>query len=130
MSERAIQTRFVQWIREHYPGVLFCASTGGNFPSVRRRVRNKEEGYSAGFPDLFFYEPKNGFCGLAIELKSLYGRQTVNQYHWQGALEDRGYCYKVARSLEEAKSIFREYIESSDEEHEVGGSPVPFVLCT
>ena len=45
--------------------------------------RMKLTGYKKGFPDMFFYEPRQGFNGLAIELKRDMGRATPEQKKWR-----------------------------------------------
>ena len=51
------------------PWLLYYASAGGVRTSLVEARGMKLTGYKKGFPDLFFYEPRQGFNGLAIELK-------------------------------------------------------------
>ena len=44
--------------------------------------RMKLTGYKKGFPDMFFYEPRQGFNGLAIELKRDMGSASPEQKKW------------------------------------------------
>ena len=39
--------------------------------------------YKKGFPDMFFYKPRQGFNELAIELKRDMGRATPEQKKWR-----------------------------------------------
>ena len=56
--------------------VLYCGSMGGNYqPHVSVRMRAKNSGYKRGFPDLFIYEPRGKYHGLAIELKVGYNKR-------------------------------------------------------
>ena len=39
--------------------------------------------YKKGLPDIFFYEPRQGFNELAIKLKRNMGRATPEQKKWR-----------------------------------------------
>ena len=67
--------------------------------------RLKMAGYRKGFPDLFVYEPRATFHGLAIELKrDKGGRVSAHQRKWIEDLKRRGYmaavCHGFAPSIE------------------------------
>lgn len=63
------QVALVNAIRAQYPKILMCASAGGKHGSLSQGSKMKATGYSAGFPDLFIYQAKGRYHGLAIELK-------------------------------------------------------------
>ena len=72
--EHDLQTSLVQWIREVDPEILFTATNGGVRLSMNQAKRMKAAGYLRGVPDLLFFEARDGFHGLAIELKAPKGR--------------------------------------------------------
>ncbi len=74
----------------HSLGVLFCASAGGMRTSMHTAIRMKRAGYKKGFPDVFIYEPRGRFHGMASELK-LGTYPSEEQKTWQAELTKRGY---------------------------------------
>lgn len=78
---------------------------------MREAKRLKASGYKRGFPDVFIYEPRGRWHGLAIELKrDKGGRLSAPQREWIAALEARGYRAVVAKGLEAAKEVLTEYL--------------------
>ena len=78
--------------------------------------RMKATGYKRGFPDVFVYEPRGSFHGLAIELKKdSGGRVSPSQKEWQKALEMRGYMATIAKGYDEAVAIVTEYLCNNEE---------------
>ena len=78
---------------------------GGGPQNEAHRLQRK------GFPDLFFYEPRQGFNGLAIELKRDKGRATPEQKKWREQLTERGYRSVICKGracLEEIRFYFKE----------------------
>ncbi len=67
--EYELQVAVCNFLAFKYPNIFFNGSAGGmrTYLSVAKRM--KATGYKAGFPDLFIYEARNGYHGLAIELK-------------------------------------------------------------
>jgi len=74
----------------HSLGVLHCASAGGMRTSMHTAIRMKRAGYKKGFPDVFIYEPRGQFHGMAAELK-LGSYPSEEQKEWQAELLKRGY---------------------------------------
>lgn len=109
-EEQETQVAVVTWLEAQYPGVLFCASAGGMRTSLRTAVKMKRAGYRKGFPDLFIYEPKRGYNGLAIELKKEEGgRVSDAQKGWIDSLRTRGYYAAVCEGFDEAVSTIEAY---------------------
>lgn len=71
-------------------GVLYCASAGGMRTNIRTAVKMKRAGYKKGFPDIFIYEPRGKYHGLAVELK-LNSRPSNEQMTWNFKLDNKGY---------------------------------------
>ena len=66
------------------------------------------EGSRKGFPDPFFYEPRGGHHGLAIELKRDKGRATPDQKLWKEELQRRGYKAVIARGYSACQDAIKE----------------------
>ena len=84
-SEYTIQKSICELLDLKAPWLLYCASAGGVRTSIVEARRMKATGYKRGFPDLFFYEPREGFMGLAIELKRPQGSARSMAGHWMPA---------------------------------------------
>ena len=97
-SEYSIQKSIIELLDLKAPRLLYCASAGGVRTSLAEARRMKATGYKKGFPDLFFYEPRQGFNGLAIELKKPGGSPTPHQKQWKADLEHRSSSSGVAAS--------------------------------
>ena len=108
---------FVSWVRTQHPTLLFTGTGGGAFMSVIQKVRQRNEGYTRGVPDLIFFEPRGPYIGLAIEMKSPAGRLEDHQLEWLVRLERRGWKTCVPRSLVEAQQNLLEYLDVSEVIH-------------
>ena len=92
--------------------VLYCGSMGGNYQAhMSVRIRAKNSGYKRGFPDLFIYEPKGKWHGLAIELKVGYNKPTNEQNWWCGQLNERGYKAHICTGIDEALEVIDSYLK-------------------
>ena len=115
MSEERLQSEVVKYISLQYPKVRYCASLGGQYqPFQSQRNRARRTGYSKGFPDLFVYEAKNGFHGLALEIKTIKGRATKEQKEWIEALNERGYKAEVVKGLPAILDLIDSYMNEKD----------------
>ena len=115
MSEERLQSEVVKYISLQYPKSRYCASLGGQYqPYQSQRNRAKRTGYSKGFPDLFIYEARNGFHGLALEIKTHKGRATKEQKEWIEALNDRGYKAEVVKGLPAILNLIDSYMNEKD----------------
>ena len=110
-SEHTTQKSICELLDLKAPWLLYCASAGGVRTSIAEARRMKATGYKRGFPDLFFYEPRNGFNGLAIELKRPQGSATPYQKKWKQDLEGRGYQAVIAKGREACLEIIRDYFK-------------------
>ena len=92
--------------------VLYCGSMGGQYQVFRsQRIKSKKTGYKKGFPDLFIYESRGGFHGLAIELKVGYNKPTAEQLEWVHKLTLNGYLATICRNLDETIGIINAYLK-------------------
>jgi hypothetical protein len=109
-SESNQQEIVIKYLRLAYPDALYCASAGGMWTSDSQRIKMARTGYVKGFPDLFIYEPRGKYHGLAIEMKKVKGSKIEpEQVQWQEQLRNRGYCSYICKGNEEAIKIIDEY---------------------
>jgi hypothetical protein len=109
-SESNQQEIVIKYLKLAYPEVLYCASAGGMWTSDSQRIKMARTGYVKGFPDLFIYEPRGEFHGLAIEMKKVKGSKIEpEQVQWQEQLRNRGYCSYICKGNEEAIKVIDEY---------------------
>ena len=113
MSEERLQSEVIKYIQLQYPKARYCASLGGQYqPFQSQRNRARRTGYSKGFPDLFIYEARNGYHGLALEIKTIKGRATKEQKEWIKNLNDRGYFAAVCTGFDEFEKVFNQYFNN------------------
>jgi len=92
--------------------ILYCASLGGQYQKFHsQRNKAKASGYKKGFPDLFLYEPRGKYHGLAIELKVGYNKPTVEQLTWLNKLTKRGYLAMSSNGLKNTIEIIDKYLQ-------------------
>jgi hypothetical protein len=112
-SEQNQQEIVIKYLRLAYPHALYCASAGGMWTSDSQRIKMARTGYVKGFPDLFIYEPRGKYHGLAIEMKKVKGSKIEpEQVQWQEQLRNRGYCSYICKGNEEAIKVIDEYFNS------------------
>ena len=110
MSEDKLQSAVVKYIQYKYPKVKYCSSIAGAYissPAQRRKiVRN---GYVRGKNDLDLFEARGGFFGLMLELKEK-AYPTKEQKEWIDAMNERGYCARITRGIDETINVIDEYL--------------------
>jgi hypothetical protein len=112
-SESNQQEIVIKYLRLAYPDALYCASAGGMWTSDSQRIKMARTGYVKGFPDLFIYEPRGEFHGLAIEMKKVKGSKIEpEQVQWQEQLRNRNYASYICKGNEEAIKVIDEYFNS------------------
>jgi len=89
--------------------VLYCASVGGVRTTFRQAIKMKATGYKKGFPDIFIYEPKGSYHGLAIELKTKKGYASKYQRDWIHKLSKRGYYACVCKGFDDTITTINNY---------------------
>jgi hypothetical protein len=103
----------VQHIRAFYPDCIIAAIPNGGDRTASERVRLHSEGVLAGMPDLCVLEPKNGFHGLFIEMKTKAGVVSEKQSAVALQLNAKGYLCLVSRSAPDAIKIIEGYLNGS-----------------
>jgi hypothetical protein len=109
--EDSVQKAVINYLKYAYPTVLYCASAGGVRTSYKQAVKMKQTGYVKGFPDLFIYESRNGYNGLAIELKTLKGVASPEQKEWNKRLIERGYSAHICKGFDAAIQVIDAYLK-------------------
>tara|TARA_R110002020_G_scaffold49786_1_gene141389 strand:- start:1344 stop:1679 length:336 start_codon:yes stop_codon:yes gene_type:complete len=93
-------------------GILYCGSMGGQYQIFKsQRIKSKQTGYKKGFPDLFIYEPRGEYHGLAIELKTGYNKATKEQMSWILLLKQRKYHACVCKGLDDTINTIDNYLK-------------------
>ena len=112
MKEYQLQKAICKYL--DLQNVLYCGSMGGNYQAhMSVRIRAKKSGYKRGFPDLFIYEPRGNYHGLAIELKIGYNKATKEQLYWQKELIKRGFKAEICTGIDEALEVINTYLHES-----------------
>ena len=114
MSEDRLQSEVIKYIRYQYPKIRFCASSGGVYTGISQARKMVRNGYVKGFPDLFIYEARNGYHGLALEIKTIKGRATKEQKDWIEALNERGYKAVIVKGLPDILNLIDSYMNEKD----------------
>jgi hypothetical protein len=108
--EYELQKSVVNYIRWKYKNLLYCGSAGGVRTSMTQAKKMKATGYVKGFPDLFIYEARHGYYGLAIELKVKGNYASQHQKEWISKLNERRYFAKVCTGLDETVALIDDYM--------------------
>lgn len=111
MSEHLMQAKVVQYVRTFHPDTLICSIPNGAGTTAKNRLHLFVEGLLPGMPDLFIAEPRKGFNGLFIEMKTDNGKESAAQKRIRKRLEDNNYLCYVARSDITAINIIEAYLE-------------------
>ena len=107
-TEQIALASYLEW-----QGLLFI-----HVPNESKRSRwygtmLKRMGMKAGFPDIFIFEPRGKYHGMAIEMKYGKGKQTMSQKDWELALTARGYAYFVCYSFDDAVAVLKKYMRGT-----------------
>jgi hypothetical protein len=117
-NEETLQTHVINYLKDNYPKVRYCASLGGQYiPKWQKRTLAKKgrSGYVAGFPDIQITEARGGYHGLFIELK--YTKRDYpshEQKKWLEDLEQRGYKAVCNKGYEQTIETINEYLQQDE----------------
>ena len=113
--EDRIQEACVTWFDMQYPKLsrLLHHSPNGGKRNAREGARFKAMGTRAGFADLIFLFPANGYHGLFIEMKTKQktSRQSKTQKEFQEIVEKQGYKYVICRAFDEFRHTILSYMK-------------------
>ena len=109
MKEYQLQKAICKYLE--MSNILYCGSMGGQYQIFKsQRIKSKQTGYKKGFPDLFIYEPRGKYHGLAIELKVGYNKPTKEQIIWIEDLNKRNYKAVICRGIDETLFEIQNYL--------------------
>lgn len=106
-TEHQEQCSFVNWFRVAHRGVRILAIPNGGNRNVVTAMRLRNEGVSAGVPDLFVPA-----WGLWIEMKRTKGGSVKSQQKdWMDYLESIGQTVLVCRGARAAREAVGEFVK-------------------
>jgi hypothetical protein len=108
--EHNIQVSIITYLRYAHPSAIFCASAGGMFTTPKQGKKMVAAGYVKGYPDLAIHEPRGGYHGLFIELKSDTGKTSPEQRDWIAKLMERGYYAQICKGTDQAINLIDAYL--------------------
>lgn len=91
--------------------VIYHVPNGGQ-RNKKTAADLKRQGVKSGVSDLVVMEGRGGWLGLYVEFKATPPKHAAtqpSQREWLEKADHRGYCAVLARGLEEAKAVLREY---------------------
>ena len=124
MKEIDIQIMLIKYLRAQYPKAMYNAATIlSSIPLNSKAYQGKAKaaGNTSGWPDLWISEPRGGFHGLYIELKSEKAKvflkrsgkpatpHIAEQIAVLEALRERGYKAELCIGLDAAKKVLDDY---------------------
>lgn len=118
-SEHQLQTECVLWFRLQYPELapLLFAIPNGGARAKKTAIMLKQEGVTAGVPDILFAMPTrdNTAHGLWVEMKNGTSNGTTKaQDEMRRWLEAAGYEWTCCRNFEEFRKTLTGYIARID----------------
>lgn len=125
MSESDLQINIASYLRAQYPKVIFRSDYGAGLKMTINQARRQraQNGFLRGYPDLFIAEPKKGYHGLFIELKTekarvfLKDKKTPATAHVKEQkemllkLEQKGYKAVFGIGYDATKKIIDDYLK-------------------
>lgn len=112
-SESQIQKAYFQWVRWmrktalEYSCIIHVPN--GGYRHAATAARLKEEGVSAGVPDILILFPSGPYPYAALETKSAKGQLSEAQETWRDRCISAGAYYKLCRSTLELMEATEEY---------------------
>lgn len=83
--------------------------------AMHTALKMKQAGYKKGIPDLLIFEPRNGYVGLALEVKTMVGRASDHQKDWQEKLRNRGWKAEICKGLNACIECIDEYFQEQSD---------------
>lgn len=108
-KEDQIQINVANYLRYQYPKALWFHPPNGGFRNPREGARFKQMGVLAGVSDILIFEQKQGYNGLAIELKAEGGKVQPSQTEFINKLKCRNWNVQICYGFDEAKKTIDSY---------------------
>ena len=110
-SEHHLQVECLRWLRLQYPDILCYAIPNGGQRNTIVAAKLKEEGATAGVPDLHIPVPRGRYASLYIEMKNgKAGRLSDHQKEIIPRLQAYGNKVVVCRNFEEFQQEITNYL--------------------
>lgn len=115
-GEHNLQKACVTWFRLQYPNYILFAIPNGAKRTARQGHYYKEEGLTAGVPDLMIAEPVGYFSGFFVEMKTenKNSKPSPAQVEMIKKLQARGYKVAICRSLDSFIAEVTNYFKSAN----------------
>lgn len=122
--EEQVHEAVAEYISYQYPNVIFNSDMSGIKLTAGQAKKAAKLRSSRAFPDVTIYEPRNGFCGLFIELKAdgvtvfkkdgslVADKHIREQYQMILKLRAKGYKADFAIGFDEAKTLTDSYLKN------------------
>ncbi len=91
--------------------IIWFHPPNGGSRNAREAANLKKQGVKPGVPDVVIMEPRKGFHGFFIELKSAKGKMSPYQVVMLANLKDRGYKVLTTNSLDEFIHEVEQYLK-------------------
>ena len=112
-KEHILQVKLIHLLIEKGIKDYYAIANGGH-RSYTVAKDLKAEGVIKGIPDLCFYIPSKYYHGLYIEVKAdNTGYPSADQKDKIKRLNDRGYCARVCKGLENCKGLIMAYLSGN-----------------
>ena len=116
MTEAQEQATLFKWarqesIRRKYPELklLLHIPNGGSRDLIEGK-HLKQQGVKAGVPDLILPVPRGIYAGMFIEMKTEFGKTTLEQDWWLEQLRSQGYSASVCHGWRAAARTIEWYL--------------------
>ena len=111
-TEHDLQVECLRWLRLAYPSVLCYAIPNGGQRNAVVAAKLKEEGATAGIPDMHIPIPNGNYASLYIEMKNgKAGRLSEHQKEMIQRLQAYGNKVVVCRTFDEFRKEIDEYLK-------------------
>lgn len=108
--EHRLQSACVKWYRLQYRDNLLFAIPNGGARTAITGAMLKDEGVTAGVPDLLLCKARGEHHGLFIEMKTAKGVLSESQRQMHEDLRSQGYKVEVCRCFDEFKKLVTDYL--------------------
>lgn len=105
MKESEIQSGIIDYLQilENQGKIFFHrANNTAVYDPIGKKFRSMAKGQKKGFPDILVL--KSSRC-IALEVKTVTGKQSKEQKQVQSNFEQQGFEYYVVRNIDEVKKI-------------------------
>ena len=109
VSEHDIQVACINWFRYQYPKYLIYAIPNGGARNIITAKKLKDEGVTAGVPDLHIPVAKSNYHWLYIEMKSGKNKASEHQITVMEKLKNEGYLCAVCWNLNQFMGVVNDY---------------------